>query len=57
MINIMNCRNTHLNSANWPAPNLWIFIAHLVEYCSANGEAMLSDPFEVPKLSFWVDLQ
>ena len=54
---IMNGGNTHLNSANWPAPNVCICIAHLVEHCSANGEAMVSDPFEVLKLLFRVDLQ
>ena len=53
----MNCRNTHLNSANCPAPNVWIFIAHLVEHCSANGEAMVSNPFQVPKLLFRLNLQ
>ena len=26
-----------MNSTNWPAPNEWVFIAHLVEHCSANA--------------------
>ena len=29
-----------MNSINWSAPNIWIFIAQLVEHCSAN-EAIL----------------
>ena len=33
------CRIYKMNSTNWRAPNLWIFIAH-VEHCSANGEAI-----------------
>ena len=38
-----------MNSTNWPAPNVWVFTAQLVEHCSANAEAMGSDPREVPK--------
>ena len=26
-----------MNSTNWPAPNLWVFIAQLVDHCSANN--------------------
>ena len=29
-----------INSINWPAPNVWVFIAQLVEHCSANAKAM-----------------
>ena len=29
-----------------PAPNIWVFIAQLVEHCSANAEAMGSNPVE-----------
>ena len=29
-----------MNLINWPAPNEWVFIAQLVEHCSANAEAM-----------------
>ena len=36
--------------ANWPAPNVWVFIAKLVEHCSANAGAMGSNPFDNPKL-------
>ena len=43
-----------MNSTNWPAPN--VFIAQLVEHCSANAEAMGSNPVEVPKF-FRVNLQ
>ena len=35
---------------NWPAPNVWVFIAQMVEHCSANAEAMGSNPVEVPKI-------
>ena len=38
-----------MNSTNWPAPNVWVFIAQLVEHCSANAEAMGSNPVEAPK--------
>ena len=40
--------SVNLNSANLPAaPNVWVFIAQLVEYYSANAEAMGSNPVEV----------
>ena len=29
-----------VNSTNWPSPNIWVFIAQMVEHCSANAEAM-----------------
>ena len=38
-----------MNSINWPAPNVWVFTAQLVEHCSANAEAMGSNPVEDPK--------
>ena len=41
-----------MNSINWPAPNIWVFIAQLVEHCSANAEAMGSNPVEAPKTFF-----
>ena len=41
-----------MNSINWPAPNIWVFIAQLVEYCSANAEAMGSNPVEALKIFF-----
>ena len=33
-----------MNSTNWPAPNVLVFIAQLIEHCRANGEAMGSNP-------------
>ena len=38
-----------MNSINWPAPNMWVFIAQSVEHCSANAEAMGSNPVEALK--------
>ena len=46
-----------MNSTNWPTPNAWVFIAQMVEHCSANAEAMGSNPIEVPKNFFRVNLQ
>ena len=40
-----------MNSTNWPAPNVWVFIAQLVD-CSANAEAMGSNPVEAPNTFF-----
>ena len=45
-----------MNSTNWPPPNVWVLIAQLVEHCSANAEAMGSNPVEVSKF-FRVNLQ
>ena len=39
-----------MNSTNWHAPNVWVFIAKLVEHCSANAEAMGSNNIEVPNI-------
>ena len=41
-----------VNSTNWPAPNVWVFIAEVVEHCSTNAEAMGSNPVEDPKICF-----
>ena len=38
-----------MNSISWPAPNVWVFIAQLVEHRNANAEAMGSNPVEEPK--------
>ena len=46
-----------MNSINWPTPNIWVFIAQLVEYCSANTEAMGSNPVEALKFFFGLNLQ
>ena len=45
-----------MNSPNWPAPNVRVFIAQLVE-SSVNTEAMGSNPIEVPTFFFQVNLQ
>ena len=41
-----------MNSINWPASSVWVFIAQLGEHCSANAEAMGSNPVEAPKTFF-----
>ena len=41
-----------MNSINWPASSIWVFIAQLGEHCSANAEAMGSNPVEAPKSLF-----
>ena len=41
-----------MNSINWSAPNIWVFIAQLVEHCSANAEAMGLNPVEALKTFF-----
>ena len=41
-----------MNSTNWPALNVWVFIAQLVERCIANAEAMGWNPVEAPKTFF-----
>ena len=38
-----------MNSVNWPAPNVSVFIAQLVEHYSANAEATGSNSVEAPK--------
>ena len=39
-----------MNSINWPGSSVWVFIAQLGEYCSANAEATGSNPVEAPKI-------
>ena len=41
-----------MNSINWPAPNIWVFIAQLLEHFSANAEAMGSNPVKAPQIFF-----
>ena len=41
-----------MNSINWPASSVWVFIAQLGEHCSANAEATGSSPVEAPKIFF-----
>ena len=38
-----------MNSINWPAPDIWVFIAQLVEHLSAKAGAMSSSPVEALK--------
>ena len=38
-----------MTSINWPASTVWVFIARLVEHCSANAEATGSNLVEAPK--------
>ena len=42
-----------MNSINWPALSVWVFIAQLVEHCSANAEAKGSNPVETPENYFF----
>ena len=46
-----------MNSVNWPAPNVWVFIAQLVEHCRANAEATGKNPVKAPKILFFFTLQ
>ena len=46
-----------MNSIKWPASNVWVFIAQSVEHCSANAEAMGSDPVEAAKTFFGLTLR
>ena len=41
-----------MNSIFWPAPNVWVFIAQLVEHYSTNTEATDSNPVEALKIFF-----
>ena len=42
-----------MNSINWPASSIWVFIAQLGEHCSANAEATGSNRVEAPKIFFF----
>ena len=42
-----------MNSINCPALHIWVFIAQLVEHCSANAEATGSNPVEAPTTFFF----
>ena len=42
-----------MNSINWPASSIWVFIAQRGEHCSANAEATGSNPVEAPKNLFF----
>ena len=47
---IMILSQDKMNSTNWTAPNVWVFISQRVEHCSANAQLMGSNPVEVPKI-------
>ena len=38
-----------VNSINWPALSVWVFIAQLVEHYSGNAEATGSNPVKAPE--------
>ena len=42
-----------MNSINWPASSVWVFIAQLVVHCSANAGATGLNPVEAPKNLFF----
>ena len=42
-----------VNSINWPASSVWVFIAQLVEHCSMNAEATGLNSFEALKNLFF----
>ena len=46
---ILQC---YCKEQSWPALSVWVFIAHLVEHCSANAEAMGSNPVKAAKNFF-----
>ena len=39
-----------MNSINWLALHVLVFVAQLVEHCSANAEATGLNPIEAPKI-------
>ena len=43
-----------MNSINWPALSVWVFIAQLIEHCSANAEATVRIPLK-PRKTFLRD--
>ena len=42
----------NMNSINWSATNIWVFIAQLIEYCSVNADAIGSNSVEALKKIF-----
>ena len=49
LFNVSFLSPVKMNSINWSAPNVWLFIAQLVEYCSLNLEPMRSNLVVSPK--------
>ena len=41
-----------MNSVNWPAPSVQVFIAQLVEHCNANAEATVQIHLKSPENFF-----
>ena len=39
-----------MNSINWSAPNIWVFLVHLVKHYSTNAEAMGLNSAEALKI-------
>ena len=44
-----------MSSINYSTPNIWVFIVQLAEHCSANAEAMGSNPVEA--LNFFIGIK
>ena len=42
-------RSRHSLSTNWPAANVWVFIAQMVEHYCTNAEDMDLNTVKVPK--------
>ena len=42
-----------MNSINWPALSVWVFVGQLVEHCRASAEVTGSNPVEAPKKPFF----
>ena len=53
IISVFHSFHGLMNSINWPASSIWVFIAQLGEHCSANAEATGSNPVEAPKNFFF----
>ena len=39
-VSFLSMSQVKMNSINWSAPNIWVFIAQFVEHCSVHAEAM-----------------
>ena len=45
-----------MNSINWPALSVLVFIAQLVEHCGMDAEITGLNPIEALKIIFWGSL-
>ena len=52
-VSFLSC--VKINSTNWPAPNVWVFVAQLVEHSSANAKANGSDTTQLLSFFFFHD--